>query len=287
MRVSLRQFLKDLRNEIKQDNVSNGAAALAYYLMLAAFPAAICLLTLLPFLPIRNLSDAIMDLIRQVMPLEASTLFTGVVQQVTSERRGGLLSFGALAALWAASSGLYAIMQQLNITYDVVEQRSFVKARAIALGLTLAFFALVIGAFGLVVFGGVIEGWLLRMAGESAWLHMVFAAFRWIAIVLALLLAFALTYYYGPDVEQRFRFVTLGSVVGVVLLALASVVFRIYVSRFAHYSATYGSLGAVIILLLWLYIAGWALLLGSEINALLEHYHPGGKQKGEKREPEG
>ncbi len=282
--VSWKQFAKDLRKEIKEDNVSNGAAALAYYLMLAIFPAAIFALSLIPYLPIQNVDRAIMDLLRQALPAQSADLFTGVVQQVTSQRRGGLLSFGAVAALWAASNGLYAVMQQLNITYDVKEGRPFWKSRGTALLLTLFFMVLVVGAFALVVFGGEIQGWLGERLGTGTALLVAFAAFRWAVIVAALLLAFALVYYFGPDVEQSFRFISPGSLVGVVVLAVASLLFRLYVSSFGNYAATYGSLGAVIILLLWLYIAGWVILLGSEINALVEHYLPKGKRKGEKRE---
>ncbi len=283
--VSWRQFARDLKKEISEDNVSNGAAALAYYLMLAVFPAAIFGLSLIAYLPIPNLDQAIMDMLRQALPPESAQMFTGVVQDTVRQRRGGLLSFGVVLTLWAASNGLYAVMQQLNITYDVREGRPFWKARGTALLLTLAFAVLIIGAFGLIVFGGVIQRLLSSALGASALLLVAFAAFRWLIIAAALLLAFSLAYYFGPDVEQRFAFITPGSALGVVLLAVGSLAFRFYVSRFGNYSATYGSIGAVIILLLWLYLAGWVILLGSEINALTEHYRPGVKRKGEKREP--
>ena len=284
--VSWKQIGKDLVNEISEDNVFNGAAALAYYLMLSIFPAAIFLLTLLPYLPVPHLEQAIMDLLNQALPGEAANLFTGVVKDVTSQQRGGLLSFGLLFTIWSASNGLYAIMQQLNITYGVKEERPFWKVRGTALMLMLLFFLLIIGAFALVIFGGMMEDYLASVLGWNQILITFFVVFRWIVILLLLLLGFALIYYYGPDVEQDFKFITPGSVFGVVVLLLASLAFRLYVSNFSNYSATYGSLGAVIILLLWLYIAGLVMLVGSEINALAEHYHPTRKSKGEKREPQ-
>ncbi|MEW5744798.1 MAG: YihY/virulence factor BrkB family protein [Nitrospirota bacterium] len=284
--VSPQQFLLQLKQEISDDNVFNGAAALGFYLTLALFPAMILLLTLIPYLPIRNVDKAIMDLLGQALPQEAFGMVSGVVNEVTSERRGGLLSFGILATLWAASSGMYAIMQQLNITYDVKEGRSFIRARATALMLSLLFALLVIGAFSLVVLGGVIQEWIGSRFGFSDALLTFFAMFRWIVIVVALLLGFAIIYRYGPNVEQKFVFITPGSVLGVTLLIIASLVFAVYTRNFADYSATYGSIGAVIILMLWLYIAGLVILIGSEINALLEHYSPKGKRKGEKTEGE-
>jgi membrane protein len=283
-KIPWKRFGKDLRSEIKDDNVSNGAAALAYYLMLSIFPAMILMLSVLPYLPIANLDQAIMDALRQALPGEAANMFTDVVQNVTTQRSGGLLSFGILATLWAASSGMYAVMQQLNITYDVKEERPFWKGRAVALMLTLMFGVLVIGAFALIVLGGVIQGWLASMLGGSGLLTFVFAAFRWVVIFALLLLGFAVIYDFGPNVDQSFRFVSPGSLIGTALLILASLGFRLYVENFGQYSATYGSLGAVIVLMLWLYITGLVLLLGSEINALVEHYRPEGKRKGEKRE---
>jgi membrane protein len=117
-------------------------------------------------------------------------------------------------------------------------------------------------------------------------LLMAFTLFRWAVIVLALLLGFAVIYCYGPNVERTFQFITPGSVVGVALLVAASLAFSFYTRNFADYDATYGSIGAMIVLMLWLYIAGLVILVGSEINALLEHYSPEGKRKGEKKEGE-
>lgn len=284
--VSIKQFLRDLIQETSDDNVFNGAAALGYYLTLAIFPAIIFVMTIIPYLPIEDVDQAIMDLLGQALPADAYDLVAGVVSEVTSERRGGLLSFGLLATLWAASTGMYAIMQQLNITYDVKEARSFIRARATALMLSVLFGLLVIGAFSLIVLGGRIEDWLGNRFGFADALVTFFAVFRWIVIVLALLLGFAMIYYFAPNVEQKFKFITPGSVFGVVLLLIASLGFTLYIRNFADYSTTYGSIGAVIILMLWLYIAGLVILIGSEINALVEHYNPKGKQKGEKNEQE-
>ena len=253
--------------------------------MLAIFPAAIFGLSLLPYLPIPDLEGAIMDLLGEALPAEAANLFTDTVQNVASRRQGGLLSFGLLATLWAASNGLFAIMQQLNITYDVKESRPFWKARGTAVLLTLLFGALIIVAFGLIVFGGHLQAFLGDRLGSNDVLLAIFAVFRWAVILAMLLLSFALVYYFGPDVEQRFRFITPGSLVGTAVLALAALGFRFYVGNFASYDATYGSLGAVIILLFWLYITGLVILLGSEVNALVEHYSARGKEKGHKMQP--
>lgn len=284
--ITFRQFLVDLNREISEDNVFVGAAALGYYLTLAIFPALILLMTIIPYLPVANIDQEIMSVLETALPEDAFSMVSRVVEEVTSQRRGGLLSFGVLGTLWAASTGMYAIMQQLNITYDVSEARSYIRARAVALALSIMFGLLVIGAFWLIVAGGAAEDWLGEQRGIPDFLLTIFAVFRWIVIVLALLLGFAMIYKFAPNVEQKFRFITPGSVIGVLLLIIASLGFAIYVANFADYSATYGSIGAVIILMFWLYIAGLVILVGSEINALIEHYSPEGKRKGEKTEGE-
>lgn len=269
--IRVRQFLRDLYGELNDDNVYSGAAALGFYLTLAIFPALILLMTAIPYLPIEDVDRAIMDLLGQALPAEAYQLVDQVVTQVTEQRRGGLLSFSLLATLWAASSGMYAVMRQLNITYSVKEARSFIRGRATAIGLSLLFGVLVLGAFTLIVLGGVVEDWL----GFGGIVTALFAAFRWVVIVLALLLALAMIYYFGPNVRQRWKFVTPGSMFATVALIAASLAFAVYTRHFANYDATYGSIGAVIILMLWLYIAGLVILIGAEIDAIVKH----GKRK--------
>jgi membrane protein len=275
-----KKFAEDLYSEISKDNVFNGAAALAYYWMLALFPATIFLLTLLPYLPIPDLDKAILDLMHQAMPRETANLVEETVDTVINQKHGGLFSFGIIFTIWTASTGIYAIMQQLNITYNVEEGRSFPKARGIALLLTFIVLILIISAFGLVVFGGIIQDWLASVFGSSDLLLSFFSMLRWIIIICFLLLGFAVLFYFGPNVEQRFKFITPGSLLGVVVFVFATLGFRYYVANFGNYNATYGSIGAVIVLMLWLYITGLVFLVGSEVNVVLEDYHPEGKERG-------
>jgi membrane protein len=286
MHVSAKKFGKDLYKEINEDNVSNGAAALAYYITLALFPAMIFLLSVLPYLPIANLQQALMDFIAQALPGDASKLLSDTLNGIMSTRTTGLVSFGALATIWAASAGMVAVIQQLNITYDVEETRSMFKVRGLAILMTFGLGLLMVAAFALIVLGGVLQNYLETHFGFGDSVLTLFAILRWVIIACAILLAFALTYYFGPNVEQKFQFITPGSVFGTVVIALASLLFKYYVENFGSYNATYGTLGAVIILMLWLYIGGLVLLLGSEVNALAEHYSPEGKEKGEKLQPE-
>jgi membrane protein len=265
-----RGFLATLWREMSEDNVWNGAAALGFYLTLAVFPAMIFVMALLPYLPIAHVDQAIMDLLGQALPTRTAQMFSGVVQEVVSERRGGVLTFGIAAALWASSSGMYAIMQQMNVAYDVEEKRGFLRARATALALSLLFVVLVIGAFSLVVLGGVIQEWLGVRMGVSDALLYVFIVFRWVVIVLALLFAIALIYDNAPARKRRFVLLTWGSATATAGIIATSLAFRLYVANFGNYSATYGSIGAVIVLMLWFYLAGLVMLVGAEIDAINE-----------------
>ena len=278
--TSMKIFFRELFHDVNNDDIFNGAAALSFYLLLSLFPAMIFLLSVIPYLPIENLNQAIMDFISQVLPKESANLFTGVVQEVTSHQSKGLLSFGIIATIWASSTGLYAIMQMLNKTYKVPEIRPFWKARGIAILMTFVFGVIIISAFALIVFGGVLQEYLISQFGYQSLLVPFFRVFRWVVIAFLLLLGFAVIYYYGPCVKQDFKLITPGSILGSLLLVVASLGFQYYVNNFADYAATYGSLGAVIILMLFLYISGLVILLGSEVNALIEHHHPSSKNRG-------
>ncbi|MNL34946.1 hypothetical protein D3C87_1569440 [compost metagenome] len=211
-----------------------------------------------------------MNSIGDTLPKEAASLLSGVISDVTANKHTGLLSFGILATIWAATNGMYAIMRQLNRIHDAKEDRPFLRARLVAAGLTFFFGLVVLGAFSLVVFGEYLQTWLIHQsAHEGAW-FLFFKIFRWVIIIALLLSGFSLLYYFAPNVEQKFRYITPGSVLGSGLLILASLGFQYYVNGFSNYAATYGSIGAVIILMFWLYIVGIVILLGAEINAVLE-----------------
>lgn len=269
-RRGLIDFLKILWHEIQDDHVFNGAAALAYFLMLAIFPAAIFVLSLLHYFPIPHLQQAIVDLLNQVLPRQSATLLEETARQVVREKQGGLLTFGLLFTIWSASSGIDAVIELVNTAYDATDRRSYFRVRGIAILLMVLFALLVIGSLSLVIFGGVIQSWLASMIGWSRPLLIFFATMRWVIIGVALLLGLAVIYRFGPDVNVKFRFISAGNVIAAILIALASIGVRFYVLKFGGYNATYGGLGAMIILMLWLYLAGIALLVGSEINAILD-----------------
>jgi membrane protein len=269
LRARLRAIGKQVWEMFLDDRLSNGAAVLAFYMMLALFPTAIFGLSSLRFLPIPRLQEAMFDLLQQVLPGSAAELFQHTIQDILSKRHAGLLSFGRLFAIASGSSGLYAVMQQLNAVYGVTESRSYWKTRAISVLLMGLFFVLLIVTFGLVIFGGVLHDALADAFGWSPLLGLFFATLRWVVILFFLSAAFAAMYRWGPDIRGPFRLFSAGNVCAIIGLLLASFAFRLYVSNFASYDGMYGGLGAAIVLQLWLFIAGWATLLGGVINDAL------------------
>jgi membrane protein len=275
-KLECKECCKQLWREVKEDQISNGAAALAFYMLLALFPSAIFGLGILAYLPIAHLQQAVTDLVREALPGSAAELLTHTVQSVVSRRSTGLLSFGFVFALWSATSGLHGLMDQLNVAYEVQEERTFLQARALALLLTIAFFALIVGGLILITFGGIVQSYIGSHLGWSGGLLLLFAGLRWVIIISSLHLAFSLIYYLGPNLKQPFALVTPGSVAATLAMLLASVAFKAYVERFSDYDALYGSLGGVIVLLLWLFAAGWVILFGAELNDVLRREPPAG-----------
>ncbi len=268
------EFAKGLWSEIEADDILNGGAVLAFFFVLAVFPAVIFILSLLPYLSVPHLQQAILDLLHQVLPAQSANLFESTVRFTPSRGREGLLTFGLIFTLWSGSSGVYAITEQLNAICDVKDPRPFLKARGIAILMTLFFALLTVGTLSLVIFGGAIQGWIASFIGWSQPLKIFFATLRWVILAAALLLALAVAYRFGPAGNARFRYISPGNVAAAVLIAVASMGFQFYVSRFGNYGATYGNLAAIIVLMLWMYMAGIALLLGYEVNKLLHRPKP-------------
>jgi membrane protein len=285
-----RELAKRVWREVQEDEVFGRAAELSYYFLLALFPFLIFLTSVIGIVlgPGTDTRQQLFQYFSRVMPPSAFQLIDSTITEVSSASGGGKLSFGILAALWAASNGLGAITTSLNVAYDLKETRTWWKQRLTAIGLTIALSILIIGALVLVVAGGHIAEWLASSYGFGPVFPTTWKIIQWPAILACMILAFALIYYFAPDFrEQSWQWLTPGSAIGVALWLLVSLGFRIYLHFFDSYSATYGSLGAVIVLMLWLYFTGAAVLIGGEINSEIENAaakqgDPDAKEKGEK-----
>jgi membrane protein len=258
-------------SEVWEDEVLDRGAALSYYFLFALFPALLFLTALLGLLPSGDLMARLMGYAGEVLPPDVGSLIQKTLAEVQRGARGGLVSVGAVAALWAASAGMASIMSALNIAYDVPDTRPWWKRRAIAVGLTAMFSIFTVTALVLMVFGPRIAHAVASLAGLGPVFTGVWRVLEWPVAAIIVLTGIALVYYLAPAVDQRWYWVTPGSAFAVATWLLASIGLRLYIDYAGDFNATYGSIGGVILLLLWLYLAGVTLLVGAEINSEIEH----------------
>ena len=283
--ISWTEVFKRTWKEADEDDVFGHSAQLAYYFFLALFPLLIFVIAVLGVFAGKeaHVQDAVLDFLASVLPGSASTLVQKTLTEVDQAHSISKLSIGLVFSLWSASAGMSAIMDTLNAEYEIREGRSFIKRNAVALGLTLAVAILLIGAVAIVLAGGP-----SAEAFSGGIVKIVIKIVQWPVAIALVLLGFALVYFFAPDVkEQKWHWITPGAIAGVALWLAASFALKAYLHFFGRYSATYGSLGAVIILLLWFYVSGASLLFGAEINSVIEDAaaaegEPDAKAKGEK-----
>lgn len=272
--MSWKEFSRDLLKETSRDNVLEAAAALTFYAVLAIFPFLIFLVALASVIIDPLQATELVEQLEEVAPQEVTALIGGRLEDLGAQQNVGLLTIGALVAVWSASVGLQGLASALNRVYGVEETRPYWKVRGLAIVMTIVAAAIILAATAAMValppiaaaIGGPVED-LVR------WLRFPVAG-------LMMMFVWALLYYSLPDVEQRFRFITPGSVIGVVVWLVASWGFSVYVRNFGDYEATYGALGGFVVLLLWMWISSTVVLLGAEVNAVIEHKSPAGKKVG-------
>lgn len=251
--------------ESLEDDVFGAAAKLSYYFLLALFPLLIFLTSLIGFMP--GAQDNLMNSIARVAPPDALKLVRETLEDVVSHRSGGLISFALIAVLWAASSGVASLMDALNTAYDLKETRPFWKSRLIALALTIAMTLLVVGGSLLVMIGHRVGTWLERALGLGGPLALLSTVLGYLLGLGLLLAGIAVLYYFGPDIKRGERPVKPGALFAAIGIVIGSLLFSLYLRVAPSASATYGSLGAVVTLMLWLYLMGLMMLIGGEINS--------------------
>ncbi|HEY1527061.1 MAG TPA: YihY/virulence factor BrkB family protein [Candidatus Angelobacter sp.] len=282
------QLLKRVYHEIVDDEVLTRSAALAYYFVSALFPMIFFLMAMLGlFSQSHDLQSSLLNYTARFMPADAYRLVQKTLQEITNSSTGLKLAFGLVLAVWSGAGGVVSIMDALNRCYHVKDSRPFWKQRLIALALTVAIAALTIVALAIVLYGGDVADFVGAHVGLTTVAVVAWHIAQWPIALLFVVISFALLYFWGPDTKQQWQWITPGSLVGVLAWIGASLLFRVYLHFFDSYSKTYGSLGAVIVLLLWLYISGLAIMVGGEINSEIENAaakrgHPEAKAPGEK-----
>lgn len=271
--LTWKTFVHRLWTRINDHDIFGGAAKLSYYFLLALFPLLLVLVTVLGYFAEAGseLRNRLITYLGSVMPGSAIQLVHTTLDEISNGRGGGKISLGLLAAVWAASNGMGAITETLNAAYGVSERRPWWKTRLVSVSLTITLSVLIILALVIVLYGGQLGDYLAASLGYSSWFTFVWKILQWPIALFFLFVFFNLIYYFGPAKRpQQKRWCMVGTIVAVGLWLLISFGFRIYLHYFDSYSVTYGSLGAVIVLMLWFYFTGLAILVGGEINSELE-----------------
>jgi len=262
------RFAQQVVAGVLEHQSMGSAAQIAYYLLFATFPLLLSLASLLAFLPIPHLMEWLLRLLGAVVPSAAVDLMRDSVERLVTRQRSGLFSIGIVVAVWAAANAVEAIMQGLNRVQGLREHRPFWKTRGLAILLAVGVSLLAVLGLLTLWFGSQVSNWWHVRGGLGPLPVQVWDAARWPLVLVCLIGAIDQLYFIGPATRQRWRWITPGAVVAVLGWVAASLGFSAYVRNVGAINATYGSIGAVIILLTWMYLTAFFILLGAEINVV-------------------
>ena len=267
-------------NDSIEDDAAGIAAQLAYYFFLSLFPALLFLVALASFFPLYSFTDELMRLLAPIAPAAVVALLQDQLTSLSNSGDAGLLSIGLLMALWSSSAAMVSVIDAMNRAYDIEDSRAWWKRRAIAIALTIGLALFILTSFGLIVAGP----WLADYLGRQLRLAPVFTfawkTLQWPVVFLLASTGFGFVYYFAPDADQEWVWITPGALVATVLWFVASLAFRYYVVSFGNYEEAYGTLGGIILTLLWFYITALAMVVGAELNAEIHRASPWGKNPG-------
>lgn len=293
--LSVRELLVRTWHKMSEHEILTRAAAVAFYAMLALVPFLGLVLTLvvqlLPDLTgqfgdslgVANMTvEQLNSTLRTMFPAEAYGVIKDQIVRLQKDSNVGLVSFGLAVTIWLASSLFLAVIDAMNRIYGVTETRPLWKLRLTAIAMTLIQAIILVGALLAIVLWPQILTWL----GLSTPAQVVATVIQWLVVFLMVSVSFALAFYVGPDAQQRWEWITPGSVFGTLIFLAQTYGFRIYVQNFANYNKAYGSLGGVMVLLFWFWLSSVVVLTAAEVNKIIEDASPLGKTYGQKINPE-
>jgi membrane protein len=287
--VDVGGVVKETAREVGDDDVPGLAAEMAYHSVLAVFPFLLFLAGVTSLIdnlfPVGDLTGRIVEKAQRVMPDDAASVIESFTAEVVQSDGGYAIVFGLAGALWAASSAIGSAMKALNRAYDVREERRFVHRKAIAVGLTLLFTAMLMTSAGLLAVGPLVAGGIGGPLGWRSEFVLLWNLGTPLGALVLIVFAVTMLYWLGPNTDHQLKWITPGATLFVVGWLAAALLFAYYVGNFASYNRTYGSIGAVIILLVWLYWTNLLLLVGGELNAVLARRHDAEHQRDRWSEP--
>lgn len=263
-------FLNKIIDKITDNDVNERSNSVAYNLLLAVFPGIIFLFTLIPYIPYPGLENEIMEFLRRFLPATTYDTVKTTILDIISQPRSGILSLGFVLALYAATSGMVALMTAFNTSHRTGEGRTFIKTRLIAVALTVMLVVSLFLAVSVLVVGGVISEYLKDFRiFDNAVFYLLIDIGRYLLILAVFMMAVAVIYRFGPDVDMKWAFITPGSITASLLIVLTTYGFSYYVSNFGSYNKLYGSIGTLIVLMIWINLVSLLLILGFEMNVTL------------------
>jgi membrane protein len=284
LRVPLgwKALLKQSVKEALADDIFDLAAQQAYYFFFALFPALLFVIAVASFFPLQTLVDDVVQMIGRIAPSEVVKIITDAMLQLSKQNSGGILTFAFFVTIWSSSGAMLSIITTLNAAYDVTESRAWWRTRLTAIALTVGIAVFILVSMFLVIAGPTVAEGLasrLRLGPAFTWTWLVL---QWPVVFTLVVSAIGLVYYFAPDVEQDWIWITPGSILATLLWFAVSLGLKLYYQMVPNANATYGTIGGVMVLMLWFYCSGLALLLGAELNAEIEHASPYGKDPGER-----
>jgi membrane protein len=258
-------------NELKRGTLANKASSLAYNFMLALFPATIFLFTLIPYIPIKHFQDNLLSIMGQIMPTDAYIALKSTITDIVKTQNAKLFSFGFLTTLFFATNGVNRLMEAFNKSSLIEETRSYLRRRWVALVLTVVISISLLFAVIIMIAGHKMLIFLQSHFDSKAhgWL-LVIALLRWIIVIFIFFVTVSLLYRYGPAHKQKWNFLSPGSILATGLAVLTSLGFTFYINNFSSYNKIYGSIGTLIVVMIWLYLNSLIILIGFELNASIE-----------------
>jgi membrane protein len=268
--ASWREIAKRTIHEIDDDHCFGLAAQLAFYFLLALFPALLFVVALIGYLPVEDALAELLQALGAVAPQELVELLQQQLEQIARGNEASLLTLGIVGAIWSSSAAMVAIIDALNHAYDVSEWRPWWKRRLVAISLTVSLAVFTSIALGLILVGPDVASLAVGWLGLSPFVTTVWALLRWPAMIIAVMFGMDLVYYFAPNRPTRWVWITPGSLLATMLWLVSSFGFKLYVTNFGDYTATYGAIGTAIVTMLWFYVSGVTILVGAELNAVIE-----------------
>jgi membrane protein len=263
------KLLRDVVRAIRADNCLGLAAQLAFYFLLSLFPALLFLVALIGYLPVENAMAELLSALSAVAPHEFVLLVRDQLDDLARGGWAGFLTLGIMGAFWSSSTAMVAIIDALNRAYDVAEWRPWWKRRIVAIVLTVALATFTAISLAMILIGPSVANRVARWFGVAPLMTSLWPIARWSAMIFCVVFGVDLVYHFAPNRKARWSWLTPGSVIATALWILSSFAFKLYVRSFGHFNITYGAISGVIVVLLWLYVSGFAILIGAELNSVL------------------